>query len=143
MPNLILFAACENLIISRENKVSLISLLENINIGLPPNQVIPPNASLPFNWFALTVWEKIPSDANKEFETQVEAGPLKSNIARFRIPTPLHRVAAQIVGFPIQLGQMRLKAYLREVGSSDWAVVGQYPLNVQRTITPVPGGPVH
>jgi hypothetical protein len=82
-------------------------------------------------WFALTIWERQPSDEGKEFESYVMVGPLKSNPAKFRILTPMHRVMSQIMGFPIRFGEMRLKAYIREVGG-EWSVVGDYPLTVQK-----------
>jgi hypothetical protein len=132
MPRLILFAPCENLIISNENKISLISLLETITVGIPQNQPIPANATLPMRWFALTTWERQHGDADREFESYIEAGPLRSITARFRMATPLHRVMAQIIGFPLQFGEMRLRAHFRQVGG-EFAVVGEYPLTVQRT----------
>lgn len=139
MPRLILFAPCENLIVSNENKISLISLLEGVSLGLPPNQPVPPNATIPMRWFAVTIWEKQASDEGKEFESYVEAGHIRSHWAKFRMTKPKHRVVAQIIGFPVQFGEMRLKAHLREVGAGDDAVVGEYPLSVQQIAVTAPG----
>jgi hypothetical protein len=147
MPRLILFAPCENLIISQDNKVSIISLLENITIGLPANQPIPPNATLPMRWFALAVWEKELTDEGRTFESYIEAGHVQSIPARFQMTTALHRVAAQIIGFPLRIGGIRLRAFLREVGANQWASVGEYPLTVQQlpadAVPGAPAGPVH
>ena len=139
MPRLVLLAPCENVIVSNENKISLISLLENLTFTFPANSPVPPNATAPMRWFALTVWEKEASDAGKEFESYVQIGPLRSATAKFKFKAPLHRVIAQIVGFPVVFGELRLTAFLKEVGVGDFAKVGDYPLTVQN----VPPGPVN
>jgi hypothetical protein len=136
MPNIVLFAPCENLIVSQEQKISLISILETINIGLPANQVIPPNASLPLNWFTLALWEKVPSDQDKEFECYTQAAHVRSNPAKFKMATTLHKVVAQILGFPLALGPVRVKLCIREVGVGDFRTVSEYPLAVQRAPNP-------
>ena len=131
-----LFAPCENLIISQEQKVSLISILETINVGLAPNQIIPPNANLPFNWFTLAIWEKVASDQNKTFECLTQAAHLRSNPSPFRMTTPLHKVVAQIFGFPLALGPVKVKLCIREAGVGEYRTVSEYPLSVQRAPNP-------
>ncbi len=98
-------------------------------------------------WFALTVWEKELTDEGRTFESYIEAGHMLSNPARFTMATSLHRVAAQILGFPVRIGGIRLRAFLREVGAPQWASVGEYPLTVQQlpadAAPGAPAGPVH
>lgn len=139
MPRLIVLAPCENVIVSQDNKLSLISLLETINVGIPANQPIPPNSSIPMPWFAVTVWEREASDGNTEFESFVQAGHLQSTTANFRMTTPMHRIIGQILGFPLVFGEVRLKAFIRAVGTQQWNEKGTYPLIVQR----FPDGPLH
>lgn len=132
MPRLICTLPCETAIISNENKLSLISLLEGMTIGVPPAQNLPVGASVPMRWFAVSVWEKTTADADKEYETYVEIGPIKSMPTKIKLTTPMHRVIAQITGFPIIFGELRLKTFIREMPSGAWTEAGYFPLVVQR-----------
>lgn len=138
MPRLILFAPCENLIISSGNQVSLISVLEGITLALPETLGIPTGATVPMRWFVLMTWEREPTDDGKEYECYVEAAHIRSQILRFRLVTPLHRVVVQLMGFPLIFGGLRLRAFMHEVGGGDFVVVGDYPLEVHRLRAPEP-----
>lgn len=140
MPRLICLLPCENLIISNENKVSLISLLESINIALPSSQAIPPGSVVPMRWWAVTIWEREASDENREFETYVDIGTVKTQIAKFRVTTPMYRALHMIQGFPLAVGQNLLRAYLKDTTQTNFTEVGKYPITVQVSPT---GGPTN
>lgn len=133
MPRLICLLPCENLIISNENKVSLISLLENISIALPQGQAVPSNAVIPMRWWAVTIWERESADSDQEFETYVEVGgsPIHTPIARFKFSSPMHRALHVIQGFPLAPGQNVIRAYIKEASQPNFAVAGSYPVSIQ------------
>ena len=131
MSRLICTLPCENFIVSQDNKVSLISLIEALVIGIPANAPIADNATIPMRWFAVCIFERLPGDENKEFETYVDVGSVRSVAARFKFAGRQHRVIHQIMGLPLQFGSLRLRTFLGEVGQTP-VNVGEYPLELQR-----------
>jgi hypothetical protein len=133
MPRLICVLPCENVIVSGDNKVSLISLIEGLIVGIPANAPVAPNTTIPMKWFAVCIFERQPGDEAREFETLIEMGAMRSAPAKFRFVGAQHRVIHQMHGLPMQFGDLRLRAYIGQVGQNNMELIaGDYPLNIQR-----------
>jgi hypothetical protein len=137
MPKLLIFAPCEKAIISQENTVSMITILEELKVQVPRDQPIPSNSAFPMQWAILTLWQQQEGDEDKEFEERCdllseEGKNLITAKLTFRLPKRLGRVLMNMVGFPIEPGQCRIKMYLREIEpSSEWKEIAEYPLKLQ------------
>lgn len=146
MPRLVLFAACEKAIVDKSNVISLMSLLENINVQIPPGIIPPANALAPMPWTIFSLWQRTDNDHGEAFEqrsalvTAAGATLLETPVALIDFKaSPLHRVVSQIVGMPIaNAGSHNLKAFIREKGTSNWIEAGTYPLSIQWVSTVAP-----
>ncbi len=142
MPRLILFAACEKLIVDQVNVLSLISLMQEINIQIPADAVLPPEVKLaPMTWTILSIWEQESGDQDKEFEQRIaitlESGEIvtETPIVTFQMKTPQHRNIGMVVGIPIEPQSYYIRTWLKEKHSLEWGnEVGRYPLKVNRVI---------
>jgi hypothetical protein len=141
MPKLLLFAACEKVIIDQDSNVaSLISVLQDITINIPLNAQMPENAILPMKWHAFTIWLQQPEDKGKRYIQELElCAPdggilLTGGTEPFEMILPTHRMNAPFLTFPLpQLGQYLLKAYLREEKEgAERKEVASYPLNIKK-----------
>lgn len=145
MPKLLLFAACEKAMVDQGNVASLMSLLEEINVQVPPGVVPPTNAMAPMTWTIFSLWEQIPEDQGKKFEqrsalmTPAGATLLETPIAVIELKTPRHRVTSSIMGMPIaHVGGLLVKAFVREKGATNWMEAGSYPITVKWVTTTSP-----
>lgn len=137
MPTLALFAACEKVIIDQStNVVSLIALLQNVNVQTPPGTVVPANLMLPMQWAALSIWQRLPEDQDKVFEQRsqlVDASgevKLETPIAVFELKADFHRLVNQIAGMPVGTsGPHRVRCMLREQ-RSEWKEAAAYPIHI-------------
>jgi hypothetical protein len=138
MPRLVLFAACEKAIVDQTtNVISLMSLLQDINVQLPPGVVPPSNAAIPMNWMIVSVWQQLPEDKGKLFEQRSTlvnhsgVTQMETPVAAFEIKTEFHRVFNQVMGLQIgEAGSRLVKCFLREKGK-DWTEMGTYPISVK------------
>jgi hypothetical protein len=147
MPRLVLFAACEKAIVDQTtNVISLMSLLQDINVQIPPGVTPPSNAAIPMPWTIVSVWHQTPDDQNKTFEqrstlvTHSGVTQMETPIAVFEMKTDSHRIFNQVLGLQIGLAGSRLvKCFLREKGAPNWTEVGTYPFSVKwvSTVRPV------
>lgn len=149
MPKLLVLAACEKLIIDNHNVVSLISLLQEVNVNVPPEVDIPADQKLvPMNWTILSIWQRLPHEEEKSFEQRTamlsssgEEIFAKENEVNFRpeppatrIPTQ-HRTVGMAQAMPLAEGDYLVKVWLREKGSTDWgAERGAYPITLNRVV---------
>ena len=94
MPRLLLFAACERIILADDNTVSLISLLEKMEMTAHVAPGEPPpagDAMSPFSWNVLATWTREDGDQDGVFFSP--AGP-----ARYA-----RRIYADSIGIPIAI----------------------------------------
>jgi len=147
MPKLLIFAACEKAIVDEQSKVvSLLSLIENINVQFKPGAPPPPsNAAIPMPWAVVSIFKATPGDVGKTFEQRMimEDGSatvlLQSPVAEFSLKQEgaTHRIINQLNGMHIgTAGSRLLKCYLREKGAPDWREVASYPISVLWQMTP-------
>jgi len=141
MPKLLIFAACEKVIIAEDDKsVSLISLLNGLSVAIAPGTQIPANAQIPLRWSVVTLWQREPRDEGKSYEQRAQLILPNSEIsfsipAEFQLSKPLQRNVVKVTGFPVsQAGQCVLKLSLREAGSDNqWREIADYPIQIEHT----------
>lgn len=145
MPKLLLFAACERVIIDlRENTASLIGLVETINIEIPLSiqEQIPAEVRLPINWDILALWQKLPDESDKKFEQQIllinpggESVLAATSPVNFEPDKIRQRNITRVMGFPVvPPGEYMLKLLVRGEGQEEaWGEVAIYPVLVSRS----------
>ena len=146
MPNLLVLAPCDNVLISRQGEsASLIVILSEVHYVKPAVEV-PVGAIMPMRWFIFCQWELLPEEAGQIFEQKIDmldgrGQPLISAEQILTTPdrgaagiTKLHhRVIAGLPGFPmVDPGIYRIAVSLRKKGDNDpsWRLINSYPLLV-------------
>jgi hypothetical protein len=138
MPNLLIFAPCERVIVEQAtNTISLIALLNDVTVPIPAGGEIPMNAAAPQRWYVVSMWHRQSDESDRRFEQRVELiGPSGQTIvnahASLTFPAGLiHRNVVTIEGFPIGLaGDYILRLSLREP-DQEWVTRAEYPLKVE------------
>jgi hypothetical protein len=146
MPKLVLFAACEKAIVDQTtNVVSLMGLLQDVNLQLPPETVVPSNLMIPMQWTVVSIWQRVLEDKGKTFEQRSQfidnSGQLKleTPIAAFELKEEFHRVFSQVGAMSVgTAGAHQVKCMLRERGAPDWKETAAYPINIKWLSTPSP-----
>lgn len=137
MPRLLMFVPCERVIIGQgDNSLSLINVLQNIQVNRPSAGLteIPANAAIPMQWAIVTVWLKEREDEGIGYTQRVALiSPteriLIESITGFAMEKEAHRIANNIVGFPIgESGPHVLKLWLRAGESRDWREIASFPV---------------
>lgn len=141
MPKLVLFCACEKLIVDREsNTVSLISLLEDFTVARhdEATNVDAPGVLAPIIWYGFASWEKTDEeDDTTEFEQRMTvrlpngAVVMEARLS-FRFGTQDRmRTYHPVLGFPIHIaGHCTLGLELRRHGEENFNHVASYPMRV-------------
>ena len=141
MPRLLLFAPCEKVIVDQNsNTISLISILQDFAVHVPPNVEVSEKAQVPFRWRALAIWHKQGEDEGKRFEQEVifinpEGRSVGSATSFFEMSRPYHRTVADFPGFPISIfGLYEVKLYFREDREGEEKVeVASFPFSISRS----------
>ena len=151
MPRLLLFAGCEKAIVDqRTNVVSLMSLVHEINVQIPPGAPPPPSSAIiPMQWTIVSIFLAEPGDGGKQFESRATLTKLDGT-ELFTTPVSLftiqdqHRIFSQVNGMPIgNAGPLLVKCYLRESGVNEWREIAKgYPI-VIKWQPPTPAPMVH
>lgn len=143
MPRLIIFAACERVIISQEeNTSSLISVLETVNLPIPAGLEIagPSDQAVPFRWYIYALYRQEDNDEGKRFEQHVQLSLEGQNYLQGSLPfqfepdKPNMRTVMQVGGFPVMpVGTGSLKLFIQEVGEdTERQEIAEYPLIIRR-----------
>ena len=146
MPRLLLLAACEKVIISKdENTPTLVGLLSTLTFDLPRAAIDQArNAAekggmkfgAPFFWTAFTLWQRTESD-DRPFNQRIElVGPSRTVLIKhedsFEMKNDQHRTIVRFPAFPLEEdGVHELRVAL------DDTVLATYPLEVKVITTPV------
>jgi hypothetical protein len=140
MPKLLIFAACEKVLLDQNtNSISLIALLQEVHFKVPQGAPLVPNASLPMQWAAISVWqEETPADSGVEFEQRVAlenaAGQLLlENVAKWHFEKSSHRIVANVLGLPIAR-KLALSLTYRVAGMRDWLPAASFPIEVLQDV---------
>jgi hypothetical protein len=133
MPQLLVFAPCEKVIISQdENNPTLVAVLTELGGEYQTTgQPLPPNFILPLRWSIFCLWKQEPGDEGKTFEQRIRLRspsgpePMRLPPLKFRMEKTFRRVYIRAAGIPVsENGTWLLELYLTEVG----APVPQKPL---------------
>ncbi len=142
MPNILMFAPCDKVILSQEdNSPSLISILETVTINIPVAVTeLPPETHVPMRWSIFSLWRRTAEDEGKLYQQRTQLVLPNGEVATeslidFRLMAGTQRNIVSIFGFPIAPpGQCSLKLSLREASQGDqWREIADYPINVSRT----------
>lgn len=71
MPNLLIFAVCEKVIVDRAQVPSLIAIFQGFNVQLT-GEPMPEKALTPIRWSVFTNWQHEPEEVGQEFTQNVE-----------------------------------------------------------------------
>jgi hypothetical protein len=140
MPKLVLFAACEKVIVDQQNLPSLISLLQELKVQVPETGATPPaNTNAAIKWDVLALWERTADDAGKHYEQRIvlfnpagePTGVTGVSSIEVGAAATMHRNIATIAGFPIgAAGRYTLRLWLSENGQESQQPVAEYSINV-------------
>ncbi|SRR5712692_128273 len=140
MPKLLLFAACEKVLIDQQNNASLISLLQEVKVQVPEAGPLPAQGTAAaLKWDVLTLWLKTDDDIGKHYEQRIELFNPEDHSTDVSGTAPIpfepqktgHRLTATIVGFPLGWsGRYTLKLWLYESGHQMQAPIAEYPIVV-------------
>lgn len=141
---LLIFAPCLKVVVDKEdNSLSLISILQEVQVGFPSGapEPIPAGTSAPLGWYAFALWRREENEAGKRFEQRVvlrsSAGEtLADATTEFQGDKLQHRVSLRFVGFPVWAeGACSLHLYLREVGQAEWEEFPAFPLEIKHVLS--------
>lgn len=142
MPKLLFFLACERVIVSREGPLSLITVLEGLNLNFPAEEYanLPDDAVAPTTWFVVAKWAQGDNEESHLWEQRIQVVTPNGRISTdatmsFDLATDPGgmRNIIQVNGFPVKpLGAVSIVLSLREAGRDDtaWQEVARYPINV-------------
>ncbi len=138
MPKLLLFIGCEKVIISQhDNTVSVINILQQLQIGMPAEAEILEQAAIPLRWCGFSMWYRQPEDEGKRYNQEVvlyapDGSNLVSARTSFEMQHLTERIVSEFTNFPIkQFGSSILKLYLEE-NEEEKKEVAQFPLEISR-----------
>jgi len=145
MPSLLTFGVCRNAIVDSENNaVSLISLVNNLTLLVQVDQVIAPDMNSPIEWAVVTAWLRHEEDIGKAFVQRhllitPDGNTVEHLAAQFNFDATteakIKTAVTKAVGFPIgQVGEVKLRVELQEVGSERWTAFADYPIQVTHQV---------
>ncbi len=109
MPEIIAFLAGRSVLVDEASKnVSVIGLLDVVNIPVSSSEEIPPDFATPFDWQILCWWLSKPDEHGKVFRQRVilhapDSKEMFSSIGEFTLSQSKHRVVLRVPFFPIYI----------------------------------------
>ena len=125
MPKLLVFTACEKIVIDDKNNPSLIMLLNAVTVtpSAPTAKDIPKDAVGPKEWAIYASWEREEGDENKSYTQCLQIlWPDGNEFQRHALPFEFtkrnQQNRVQMMGFPIgQLGLLTVNLWLESEGA--------------------------
>ena len=145
MPELLIFAPCEKVLISGaeagDNSSTLVSILDSLVV----KEDIPDDAVMPMKWDIFALWTRTDKDAGVTYEQicQVVLPSGKRSVEsalEFAFTKRNQRNTVHIVGLPIgEAGEYALEIYLQKKGQPKTRKkYGSYPLVVEHAVSGSP-----
>lgn len=139
MPSFLIFAPCEKVILAQNsNAISLISILQDLTIGLPADTQVPEEIAAPFRWYGFVMWKKEAEDEGKSYVQELElcrpdGATIATGESLFRITGSFHRATTEFLFFPVhQSGSYSLNLYLREDKEEKRKFIASFPLTITK-----------
>ena len=140
MPVLLIFTACEKVIIDRNELISLISIIEKLEVTLPAGLQIPPHSAFPMRWQSFSMWSMDRSEVGQyEQKTDVlvvESGDIAMHTEPIRLesttagPRPGAKIISALAAVPIVNGLLHLRLFYRRIGEEQWTHAATFPIEV-------------
>jgi hypothetical protein len=131
-----LFVPCEKAIIGADGSLSIVNVLQNAVLTIPPSESLDPNTIVGHEWQVVSLWQQEPGDQGERFQQRVTmtdpTGTLRlQSFTEFDLPKTYHRNISRIQGFPVTPeGEYTLRLSIRNVKTNDWVEKASYPLLV-------------
>jgi hypothetical protein len=133
-----IFAPCERVIIAKDDIISLISVMETVQISVTAD--LPTKALAPIGWAIVSLWRRDENtDAPIEFEERTEVIWQDGTVAlggttRFTV-TNSHLMYRSLISFPAfpigQAGMIWIKNRIRQTNpETEWVASSEFPLVV-------------
>ncbi len=134
MPDLLLFAPCERILIEEgSHVVSLIAVIQELRATDVP-QPLAADALAAQRWFVLANWKRRDDDADQKFEQRVTLEGPDGKVffdvrTEFEMSQQFHRNVGEIGVFPIAAsGDYMLRLSLGRAGQVEVKEVARYPI---------------
>jgi len=142
MPKLLAFVVCEKVIIDKKDTPSLITIVQNVELGILPGVEkveIPPGAVVPFGWTIFTIWLGSADEAGKTFHQKIETilekdqdkNPFPRADLPFVVKEGLNYNTNTVFGFPASIGTLKVKMWLEAEDGKAASENYYYPINVK------------
>lgn len=138
MPNLLIFAPCDNVLISKDTEsVSLVVIMTQVAFPGPLPENLPENPHAPMRWFVFSQWSLAEDEVGRIFEQRIQLTRGQQiffsaeQAFEGQAERTHHRMVGAFNSFPlIPPGECQLVLSLREAGNEEWQTVSTYPLLV-------------
>jgi hypothetical protein len=139
MPRLLVFAACEKVILDSDGLVSLITIIERIEVSVPKEIELGDHVAFPMRWQCIAIWT-VSEDEIGKYEQMTEVVASDGIVSMHTEPATLvstirgSKTGVKMVGtltaVPITDGPLTLRLLWREIGGSGWTEAAAYPIDV-------------
>jgi hypothetical protein len=144
-PRLLIFAPCDKVIIDAQtNNLSLISVFQDLNVELPPQEEVP-EGRLPvivMKWDVVSLWLRDHNDpADKPWDVRFQlfdpsdkALPIRGRATMVFGDKLTLRSHVTILGFPLSgEGRYTLRLWMQEQGQPEGEPLVQFPMTLTRS----------
>jgi hypothetical protein len=141
MPRLLLFAPCEKVLLDTDGLVSLITVIEKLEVTVPASFQIPAQTAIPQRWQSIAIWVMEPSEEG-QYEQKDHLIVIEGKeevIAAHTEPIPMARtlpgsagvkVISTLTTVPVLDGRIFLRLFYRRIGEQQWIQAAEYPVDV-------------
>jgi hypothetical protein len=137
MPTLLLFAPCEKVILDADGLVSLITIIEKLQVVIPTGIQLAHNTAIPMRWQLIAMWI-VDNDEMGLYEQMADVAIEDGSIAMHTEPKTLERtvgstgvkIVSTLTAVPITNGPLQLRIFYRRIGEQSWIQASTYPVAV-------------
>jgi hypothetical protein len=138
MPKLLVFAPCEKAITDTVGLVSLISIVEKLDVNVPKEVELPPRVAVPLRWDVFSLWSLDRNEVGL-FEQIIEMVASDGRVAMHAEPKALEstipgatgaKIVSTVTSIPVTEGRLELRLSYRKIGDPQWILAASYPVEV-------------